>query len=122
MIINFIINAFLLITFWVMCAGFAAFFKQELGINTLISGSLFALFSYFLLNKDTKGVFILNWILIPIMIAILVMLGIKGIESNLYMTQIQNNRKLDYKSNTLCKLQLNKPSIYTNSNEKMHKK
>lgn len=105
-----------------MCAGFAAFFEQELGINTLISGSLFALFSYFLLNKDTKGVFMLNWILIPIMIAILVMLGIKGIESNIYMTQIQNNRKLAYKGNTLCKLQLNKPSIYTNSNEKIHKK
>ena len=59
-----------------MCAGFAEFFKQELGVNPIIPGILFAIFCYFLLNNDTKGVFILNWMLIPIMIVILVMLGV----------------------------------------------
>lgn len=79
-ILNFIINTFLLITFFIMCAGFAALFKQEFGINEIISGSTIALFSYIILNKNMKGVFLLNSILIPPMIIILIILGIKSIE------------------------------------------
>lgn len=76
-ILNFIINVFLLITFFVMCAGFAAYFKQELGINEIISGLLISIFCYLLLNKNIKGVLILNSILIPSIIIILVVLGFK---------------------------------------------
>lgn len=31
-IVNIIVNIFLLITFFIMCAGFSAYFKQEFGI------------------------------------------------------------------------------------------
>lgn len=76
-ILNFIINTFLLITFFVMCAGFTAYFKQVLDIPEIISSILVAVFCYILLNKNIKGVLILNWILIPMMIIVLIALGIK---------------------------------------------
>lgn len=75
-ILNFIINVFLLITFFVMCAGFSAYFKQELGINEIISSLFISVFCYSLLNKNIKGVFLLNSILIPMIIIVLVILGI----------------------------------------------
>lgn len=76
-ILNFIINVFLLVTFFVMCAGFTAYFKQEFEINEIISGLLISVFCYFLLNKNIKGVLVLNSILIPSIIIILVVLGVK---------------------------------------------
>ncbi len=76
-ILNFIINIFLLITFFVMCAGFSAYFKQEFGINQIISSLLISISCYFLLNKDIKGVLILNSILMPSIIIILVVLGVQ---------------------------------------------
>ena len=43
-------------------------------------GIIVSITFYFFLNKDTKGLFLLNWILIPIIIGILITLGIKGFE------------------------------------------
>lgn len=43
-ILNFIINTFLLITFLVMCAGFTAYFKQEFGINEFAVRNIFSSF------------------------------------------------------------------------------
>lgn len=76
-ILNFIINVFLLITFFVMCAGFSAYFKQELGINEIISSLFISVFCYSLLNKNLKGVFLLNSVLIPMIIVVLVILGMQ---------------------------------------------
>lgn len=78
-IINLIINIFLLITFFIMCAGFSAYFYQEFGINQIYSGIVIAIFSYIILNKNTKGIFLVNFILIPLIIVILIILGIKGL-------------------------------------------
>lgn len=41
LILNFIINLFLLISFFVMCAGFSAYFKQEIGINEFFTRNIF---------------------------------------------------------------------------------
>lgn len=76
-ILNFIINIFLLITFFVMCAGFVAYFKQEFGINEIIASLFISIFCYFLLNKNIKGVLVLNSILIPAIIVILIVLGMQ---------------------------------------------
>lgn len=97
LILDFIINTFLLITFFVMCAGFSAYFKQELGINEIISGVFIAIFSYILLNKNIKGIVILNSVLIPTVIVILIFLGIKmhnidiqTVDSNFDFSLIKN--------------------------------
>ncbi len=77
LILNFIINTFLLISFFVMCAGFSAYFRQEFGINQIYSNIAIAIFSYIILSKNIKGIFLLNSILIPGIIISLVILGIK---------------------------------------------
>lgn len=87
-ILNFIINVFLLITFFVMCAGFSAYFKQEFGINELITGVFVSIICYIFLNKDIKGVVLLNSILIPLIIIILCVLGMKAFGVNL---KFENN-------------------------------
>lgn len=79
LVINYIINLFLLITFFIMCAGFVAYFKQEFKINEIYSSIIMAILSYTILNKNIKGIFILNSILMPIIIIILTILGIKSI-------------------------------------------
>ena len=80
LILNFIINLFLLITFFIMCAGFSAYFKQEFQINQIISSLAIAIITYIILSKNMKGIFLLNSILIPLIIIILSILGIKSID------------------------------------------
>lgn len=79
LILNSIINIFLITTFFIMCAGFVAYFKQEFGINAIYSGIFISIFSYIILNKNIKGIFLLNSVLIPVIIIILIILGIKSI-------------------------------------------
>ncbi len=77
LILNFIINIFLLMGFFVMCAGFASYFAQEIGKTTIIPSIILAIICYVLLSKNLKGLFILNSILIPIITLIIVALGTK---------------------------------------------
>ena len=77
--LNFIINLFLLTTFFIMCAGFSAYFYQEFGISKIYSSLVIAILSYIILNKNIKGLFTLNSILMPIVIIILIILGIKSL-------------------------------------------
>lgn len=79
-ILNIIINGFMLITFYVMCAGFTAYFKQEFGTNEVCSGVILAALSYKILNKNLNAIYVLNTIIIPLIIIILLLLGIKSIE------------------------------------------
>ena len=90
LILNIIINLFLLITFFIMCAGFSAYFQQEFQINQIISSIIIALISYIILNKNMKGIFLLNSILIPLIIIILTMLAIKSFEQIENITNITN--------------------------------
>ena len=78
-ILKTIINIFLLISFFIMCAGFTAYFKQEFGINPIYTGLIISLMTYFILSKDIKGIVLLNSILIPIIMLILGILGIKSL-------------------------------------------
>lgn len=89
-VVNFIINTFLLITFFVMCAGVSAYFKQELGINEIITGIGVSVFCLIFLNKDMKGIVTLNFILIPLIIIVLLILGIKAFNPSIIL---QENRK-----------------------------
>ena len=90
-ILNFIINIFLLITFFVMCAGFSAYFKQEFEINPILSCAIFCLFCFIVLNKSIKGVVLLNGILIPVITVILLILGVKAFDTNFEITEIYNS-------------------------------
>ena len=75
-IINYIINIFILITFFIMITGFGAYFEQELGINSIIGSSILALASFVIFLTSVKGVVKANEILVPILIIFLVVIGI----------------------------------------------
>lgn len=80
MIIKNIINIFLLISFWIMCAGFCTFFKQEFNIKIIISSIVIAILSYIFLIKNIEGIEKLNLIIVPIMICIMLYISIKNCE------------------------------------------
>lgn len=92
-IVDFIVNVFLLITFFVMCAGFSAYFNQEFGINQFATSIILAVLCYFILNKNINGIFILNSILMPMIIIILLALGVKVFSLNLDLKEMSVNGK-----------------------------
>lgn len=75
-IINIIINIFILITFFIMIAGFGAYFEQELGIDSLIGSSILAVVTFAVFMTSVKGVVKANELLVPILIGFLVIIGI----------------------------------------------
>lgn len=77
-IINIIINIFLLISFYIMVAGFCTYFQQEFGISTLIIGIIMATVCYFTFINSIEGVTKTNTILIPILIVIIIFIGMKN--------------------------------------------
>ncbi len=77
---NIIVNIFLLITFFIMISGFAAYFEQEFKINHTIGAILLCVISFIVLVKDIKGVTKTNSIIVPILIIIIVVIGIMNLD------------------------------------------
>ena len=75
-IINTIINIFMLISFYIMIAGFGAYFYQEWQINSLIGCSIIIFLSFFIFMTNVKGVIKVNEILTPILISFIILIGI----------------------------------------------
>ena len=76
---NTIVNIFLLFTFFIMVAGFAAYFSQEFGCNHIFGALFIATFAYVVFMTDVKGLTRLNSLIVPILICFIVYLGIKNI-------------------------------------------
>ena len=76
-LINITINAFILVTFFIMIAGFGAYFEQQLGINKIIGSILLSLLCYIVFLKSINGVVKVNEIIVPILIIFIVYIGIK---------------------------------------------
>lgn len=75
-IINIIINIFILITFFIMIAGFGAYFEQELGMNSLIGSSILAIACFIVFMTSIKGFVKANELLVPVLIGFLFVIGI----------------------------------------------
>ena len=78
-IIKIIIQCFLLISFYIMIAGFCAYFKQEFAVSIYITAIIIAVLCYITFINDTKGIVSINAILIPFLAAFIVYLEIKNI-------------------------------------------
>ncbi len=74
--INSTINIFILISFYVMIAGFGAYLNQEFNLNSLIGSTIFAIICFIILKTNVKGIVKVNEILIPILILIITLIGI----------------------------------------------
>ena len=93
-ILGMIIDIFLLISFYVMIAGFCAYFKQEFNVPTLIIGIIISSLCYFTFMNKIDGVTKINIILIPILIIMILEIGVRsgfdGIENLIQKAQTQN--------------------------------
>lgn len=76
-LLNNIINIFLLMSFYIMVAGFVAYFEQEFAIPKIITAILVTSLCYFTFSKKMDGITKVNNIMVPTLILIIVMLGIK---------------------------------------------
>ena len=74
-IVNCIVNIFILITFFIMIAGFGAYFEQEFGINSIVGSIILASLSFIVFLTSIKGVVKANEILVPILILFLIVIG-----------------------------------------------
>ncbi len=75
-IINIIINLFMLVSFYIMIAGFGAYCNQQISIKPIIGSLILVIICWIILNKNIKGVVILNQIIVPILIFFITIIGI----------------------------------------------
>lgn len=77
-ILKVIINTFLLMSFYIMVAGFSAYFKQEFNIPNIATASIISIICYMTFMKNIEGIANINTIIIPILILIILGLGFKS--------------------------------------------
>ena len=88
------IQGFLLVSFYIMVAGFSAYFNQEFGILIYIPAVIMAILCYITFINDTKGIVYINTILIPLLCAFIFYLGIKNL--GFTNTYFENNIIVNY--------------------------
>lgn len=79
-VIYLIISAFLLITFYIMIAGFGAYFNQKYNVPVIIGAGIFSIFIFITLNRNIEGIIKISEIVVPIIILFIIMVGVKEIE------------------------------------------
>lgn len=87
-----IVNTFLLISFYIMVAGFGIYFYQELGVNKIYGAILISILLLITFSKNIDGVIKINTLLIPFLIILFIFLGVKKINS-FEVIQTSNNFK-----------------------------
>lgn len=73
-----IINLFLILSFYIMATGFTAYFKQEIGIPSMITAIFIAILCYITFLKNIEGIGKINTIVIPVLISIILIMGVKA--------------------------------------------
>ena len=91
-ITNIIINIFLIISFFIMIAGFGAYFKQEYNMSAILGSTILAILCLIIFMNNVEGLLKINKYLIPILIFFMIIIGIKNI-NNLNIVEI-NNKKI----------------------------
>lgn len=90
---NHIINLFLLISFYIMVAGFATYFKQELALPMIV-GILFSLIViYIACNSNIQGITKINTILIPILILVVIHIWMQNVDNQAVESMILEEKK-----------------------------
>lgn len=79
--IQIVIQIFLLISFYIMVAGFSAYFSQEWGLPTYIGTTIIIILCYFILMGNIERLMKINTILVPILILSILLLTAKNIDA-----------------------------------------
>lgn len=77
--INVIVNSFLLISFYIMIAGFSAYMEQAYKLPIYISSIFFVIICYVVFQKSLQGMMKINSYLVPVLLFLILYLGIKNI-------------------------------------------
>lgn len=77
--INKIVNCFLLISFFIMIAGFCAYMEQAYQLPTYFSSTIFVLICYIVFRKSLQGMMKINSFLVPFLLFFIIYLGIKNV-------------------------------------------
>lgn len=89
--IHSLVNIFLLISFFIMCAAFCAYFKQEYNISVYLSGLIISVICYIIFTKNIKAIIKVNELLMPIIIILIFYLITK---INIQQVNISNNENI----------------------------
>ena len=74
-ITNIIINIFLIISFFIMIAGFGAYFKQEYNLSSIIGSSILAIICFAVFMGNVEALLKVNKYLVPILIVFMLLIG-----------------------------------------------
>lgn len=89
-IINIIVNLFLCITFFIMISGFGTYLGDVLNINKIIGSCILACISYNIFLKNVDSLAKINSILIPVLIAVITIIGIENLRTYNFYPIIKN--------------------------------
>ena len=78
-VILWIVNVLLLVSFYIMVAGFGAYFEQEIGINRIIGSIVLNLLCFIVFFSNIKGVLKASNLIVPFLIFFIFFIGIKNI-------------------------------------------
>lgn len=78
-VILWIVNVLLLVSFYIMVAGFGAYFEQEIGINRIIGSIVLNLLCVIVFFSNIKGVLKASNFIVPFLIFFIFFIGIKNI-------------------------------------------
>lgn len=95
--INIMVNSFLLISFFIMVAGFSAYMKQSYQIPIYISSIVFVILCYLIFQKSLQGMMKLNNYVVPLLLIFILFLGIKNLP---YLIETKSNIQIETNSST----------------------
>ena len=75
-VFNTIINIFILITFYIMIAGFGAYFEQQFEVHGIVGSIILALICYIVFLKDVSGLIKVSQYIVPLLVGSLFIIGL----------------------------------------------
>ena len=94
---NLILNILLLVTFYIMIAGFGAYFEQEIGINKMFGSLILIIMCFCVFQTSVEGVIKISRYIVPILILAIIVIGL----INLLTINNLDTNIIDYKTNWL---------------------
>ena len=74
-VISIVINILLLVTFYIMVAGFGAYFEQEIGVKRIIGSNILVIMTAIVFLTSVKGVLKVSEYIVPLLIIFIVIIG-----------------------------------------------
>ena len=74
--VNVIVNLFILVTFFIMIAGFGTYLQENIYISKVFGSSILAVLCVVILSKETRGLINVSQVIVPILIVFILIVGI----------------------------------------------